>query len=466
MKKTRFLLLISILLLLALTFVSCDQLTALLQPTDGLSAYEIAVKNGFDGTEEEWLLSLKGTDGKDGVDGVDGKDGIDGVDGKDGKDGQNGKDGESGVIEQPINQTVNNNDITISGDAIDVRYASGVALKSAVTIRTVFTDASSHAYGSAGAGVVYQLDNNGNAYILTNFHVVYDKNASTENKISDNITVYLYGMEFTEFAITATYIGGSMTYDIAVLKIEQSQEIKDAKNRGVLCAITTDHSLLVGEAVIAIGNPEGDGFSVTSGIINVLSEYVKLAAQDGSGEINTRVIRTDASVNGGNSGGGLFNAKGKLVGIVNAKIVKEGVENIGYAIPVDLACSVADNIIYFCDGVSNESVKKPLLGIEIERTDVTTEYNTQNGSIESIETIKVSKIDQSGLAYGALSLGDTIKSLTIGSKTLEVKHIWHVSEFLLNARPGDTLYITVDRLIFGEVTVQITIPSAKFAAQK
>ncbi|MCD8295448.1 MAG: hypothetical protein LUE27_09450 [Clostridia bacterium] len=56
----------------------------------GLSAYEIAVQHGFDGTEEEWLESLKGSDGKDGADGQDGKDGADGQDGADGKDGKDG----------------------------------------------------------------------------------------------------------------------------------------------------------------------------------------------------------------------------------------------------------------------------------------------------------------------------------------------------------------------------------------
>ncbi len=465
MKKTRILALISILLLFVFAFASCEQLLVI--PDDGLSAYDIAVKNGFVGTEEEWLASLKGADGKNGADGKDGTNGTDGKDGANGKDGVDGKDGESVIIEQPVNQTINNNEITISGEAIDVKYASSVALKSAVTIASVFTDATTlEPFGAAGAGVIYSVDSNGDAFIITNHHVVYDYHCNTTNKISDNIKIFIYGMVYSDFAISATYVGGSMTYDIAVLKVEGSQILKNAFNRGVICPATLDTSLSVGETVVAVGNPEGEGFSVTSGIVNVLSEYIELDAPDGSGEITVRVLRTDAPVNGGNSGGGLFDAKGRLVGIVNAKIIKSEVDNIGYAIPISLAKSLADNIICFCDGQTNESVKRPFIGVTIDISDITTSYNQTSGDIDIVETVIIDTVDSTGLAYGKLYKNDIIKSVTINGVTTEIARYYQVSETLLNARVGDTVQFVIKRALVGEKTISITFSESDFVAQK
>ena len=76
---------------------------------------------------------------------------------------------------------------------------------------------------SGGSGVIYQLDKvTGSAYIITNYHVVYDAYCNTANKISGDISVYLYGKEATKYAIPATYVGGSMNYDLAVLKKSSS----------------------------------------------------------------------------------------------------------------------------------------------------------------------------------------------------------------------------------------------------
>ena len=104
----------------------------------------------------------------------------------------------------------------------------------------------------------------------------------------------------------------------------------------------------VGESAIAIGNPEGNGFSTSLGIVSVDSEYIEMTGADGVTNVEFRVMRIDTAVNGGNSGGGLFNSKGELIGIVNAKIQSTTVENIAYAIPSNLAAAVADNIIYHC----------------------------------------------------------------------------------------------------------------------
>ncbi|MBQ7412181.1 MAG: serine protease [Clostridia bacterium] len=462
MKKSRALILISVLMLLVFAFCACEMVVPV--PDDGLSAYDIAVKHGFVGTEEEWLASLRGTDGKDGRDGVDGTNGIDG------KDGLDGKDGESGIIEQPVNQTITNNEITINGEATDVRYASGVALKSAVCISCAFTDkVTLSSYGSAGAGVIYELEDDGSAFIITNHHVVYDADCNTSNKISNKISVFIYGMEYADFAIPATYVGGSMTYDIAVLRIEKSDILKSAKARGVACPVSIDAKASVGEAVIAVGNPEGEGFSVTSGIINVLSEEIEMDLPDGSGAIDMRVMRTDTAVNGGNSGGGLFDASGKLLGIVNAKLVKEEVDNIGYAIPISLAQAIAENIIDFCFETDCETVMRPLLGIEVYMSDVYTEYNTETGELDIIEENKVNSVSATGIANGKLVAGDIIKSITVGSKTTNITRQFQFIEALMYAREGDIITVVVDRpgiLTTTEKTLQITVTDSCFNAEK
>lgn len=466
MKRTRFLaLLLALLMLLATTLTSCEQLTAIIAPDNGLSAYEIAVKNGYVGTEQEWLESLKGADGANGVDGKDGKDGKDGVDGT---DGANGKDGEPSVIEQTINQDITQNDITISGEAIDVRHASAIAIRSVVSIITAFSNGT-EAYYAAGSGVIYRLEDDGSAFIVTNHHVVYDKNCNTSNKISDDISVFLYGMEFSDYAIEATYVGGSMSYDIAVLRVEQSSVLLDAKNRGVLVPATIDTGLTLGESVIAVGNPEGEGISVTCGIVNVISEEIELSSPDGNGTISLRVLRTDAAVNGGNSGGGLFDANGRLVGIVNAKLVKEEVDNIGYAIPISLASALAENIINFCYNTTTETVMRPLLGIEIAVDGVTTELDTATGEIHIIEKNIVYSVSSSGLAYGKLYKNDVIKSITIDGKTTNIVRQHDLLDALLLGRAGSTVTLVVDRPSgsgFTEKEITITLTSTCFTSEK
>ena len=202
---------------------------------------------------------------------------------------------------------------------------------------------------SAGSGVIYKLDKeNGDAYIITNYHVVFNGNSTTG--ISDRIYVYLYGMEMMNsdgntYAIPAAYVGGSMNYDIAVLKITGSEILKNSNAVEATVANSDEVSIL--DTAIAIGNPGAAGLSATSGCINVDSEEITVGFDTASGTVSVtlRVMRTDAAVNSGNSGGGLFNEKGELIGIVNAKDADDSVDNIGYAIPSNIARAIADNAI-------------------------------------------------------------------------------------------------------------------------
>ena len=394
----------------------------------GLSAYEIAVRNGFRGTEKEWLESLVG--------------------------------------DTTVNETVNN--YTVTGDGQDVAVAANTGLKSVVSVFASFTvqtsNGSWHGFGqqtttvtSAGAGIVYKTQNNA-AYIITNYHVVYSADSILQDKISADINVYLYGMEGAEYAIPASYVGGSMYYDIAVLKVTNSNLIQNAVENNTVCAVqfANSEAIYAGQRAIAIGNPAAEGISVTSGIISVDSEYITMTAVDNKTSVTYRAIRTDTAINSGNSGGGLFDADGKLIGVVNAKMNTDTAENIGYAIPSNLAKSVADNIIYYCESTTNKTVIRPILGVTTTVGAMRTEINPETGMIDKYQTIVVDSVEEGGLAYGKVKAGDTVLSVTVGGVKTEITRLHHLAESLINARVGDK--VVIELLRSGEAkSVEITI---------
>ena len=352
-----------------------------------------------------------------------------------------------------------NYNVTINGVSLDNAVA-GKALLSAVSIRCKFNvrTSSGFPYGStvteaasAGSGVIYKLDKNrGNAYIITNYHVVYDSSSITENGISDSINVYLYGQESEAYAIPAAFVGGSMQYDIAILRVSGSRIIAESNATAVAFADSDDVSVL--DQAIAVGNPEALGISATLGYINVDSEYIEMESMDGVGSIDLRVMRMDTAVNSGNSGGGLFNNKGDLIGIVNAKLASS--ENVSYAIPSNLVKYVADNIMHYCDGTKYENVFRCYLGIEVTASKMYTVYDLESGKVHKREEVSVYAITSGGLADGHLAVGDVINSITVDGIKYETNRIYSVTDPMINARVGSSVTINVKR---GAEILDITI---------
>lgn len=167
----------------------------------------------------------------------------------------------------------------------------------------------------AGSGVVWSED----GYIVTNHHVI-------EN--ADQVTVRL--ADGTSYE--AKYVGSDKETDISVIKI---------KADGLTpVALGDSDALTVGQDIIAVGNPLGQlGGTVTNGIISALDRDVTLGGQ------TMRLLQTNAAINPGNSGGGLFDAAGRLVGIVNAKSGGNNIEGLGFAIPVNTVSHVANDLI-------------------------------------------------------------------------------------------------------------------------
>lgn len=192
-------------------------------------------------------------------------------------------------------------------------YAAAVASPSVVSILV--------GGSGAGSGVVCHVDAElGVTYIITNHHVV---EGFSSVKVYKNSSATEYPAEV---------VGSDWQTDIAVVRVENADF--------VAATFGNSSQLLVGQSVAAIGNPLGVlGGTVTPGIIGALAREIEVEG------VSMTLIQHSAPVSPGNSGGGLFNLYGQLVGIVNAKSTGDGVEGLGYAIPVDLALDRAGEII-------------------------------------------------------------------------------------------------------------------------
>ena len=292
------------------------------------------------------------------------------------------------------------------------------------------------------------------AYIITNYHVVYDASSNSNNGISEDIKVYIYGSEIEENAIEATYVGGSLYYDIAVLRIEDGEILKNSSVRAV--EISDSDNVTVGDNAIAIGNAQGYGISASFGIVSVDSEYITMTAADGKTSVSFRVMRIDTAVNSGNSGGGLYDDKGNLIGIVNAKIVEDGVENIGYAIPSNVAGYIAENIIDYCYDKDTQRVQRALLGLKVSTSNSKAVYDSQTGRFEIKETVSVYEVNDNSLSDGVLKVGDVLQSVVLREEITEITRQHHVIDMMLDVRVGDI--VTFNILRDGEEkSVSITI---------
>jgi len=440
---------------------------------NGASAYEIAVKNGFVGTEAEWLESLKGTDGTNG---------LNGTDGADGKVVISAEDFYNTAVENGFNGTFLDfmKEYLKTDVVTDDTYAVSKAIRSAVIIRSNFSatvrqynfntgrwETIPKDYTAGGAGVIYKMDGNGNAYIITNFHVVYDADSEQKDHISENIEVYLYGGTYAEGKISATFVGGSAYQDIAVLRVTESEVLK---NSDAVAVEVSDEVVSVGQTALAIGYPAGEGMSVTKGIVSVDSEQIEVAV-DGTNYYPLRVMRVDTAINSGNSGGGLFDSEGRLIGIVNAKYNSTKIENIGYAIPKEVAIGAAENIIKNCVDASKRAVYKCLIGVTVTVNESKAVYDEATGKTVIKETIKVAAVSEGGAAEGLLQEGDILLSAEMNGKTVILDRTFVLSDFLFHAVSGDTVKIYFDRggetmsteitFIDEDVTEYFTAGSAK-----
>lgn len=196
-----------------------------------------------------------------------------------------------------------------------------------------------------GSGVIYKTSEN-DAFVVTNHHVIED---------ADNLEVVLP----SEVKLEAELLGSDLFMDLAVLKVA-AEDIEQ------VIEIGTSEDINVGEPVLAIGNPLGHMFagSVTQGIISSKQRSIPQDFnQDGRADWQAELIQTDAAINPGNSGGALINIKGELIGINSMKISQMVAEGIGFAIPIDVALPVIEEL------EKAGEVSRPHLGVELYSLD-------------------------------------------------------------------------------------------------
>lgn len=294
----------------------------------------------------------------------------------------------------------------------DYSIAINKALDSVVEIRSTIQQQSffgmSEGY-SLGSGVIVSND----GYIVTNNHVIENAKA---------VSVTLYNSE----KFDATLVGTDPRSDLAVLKIEA--------NDLPFVAIADSAALVLGQECVVIGNPLGEGISCSNGIISALEKEIVINNYPMS------VIQTNAAVNEGNSGGGLFNMNGDLIGVINAKSSSQSftsatVEGMGYAIPANTVKKIITDLVDY-----GYVKARATLGVQV----YTEQTYDSNGVVGLIVTnvVKDSAADKAGMMqYDIISYvdGQEVTSYAALSKILDKHEV------------GDVVDVTVYRG-YGAVT--------------
>ncbi|MCQ4794063.1 S1C family serine protease [Anaerofustis stercorihominis] len=263
-------------------------------------------------------------------------------------------------------------------------------------------DSGSSTSKSAGSGVIVTTD----GYIVTNNHVVDG---------ADKITV----KTADEKSYTAKLVGVDSETDIAVIKIE-AKGLKSA-------TFGKSSTLEVGDEIVAIGNPLGElSGTVTNGIVSALSREVTIENE------TMNLIQTNASINAGNSGGGLFDKNGLLVGVVNAKAAGNNVEGIGFAIPIDTAKNVIEQIIDY--GYVKGRVTSGLTLIDILDENTARQYSVNELGVYIYSVAEGSNAEKAGLKSGYI-----VKSVN-GTKVESASDFKAVIKKL---KVGDKIKVTV-----------------------
>lgn len=269
----------------------------------------------------------------------------------------------------------------------------------------------------AGSGVIISED----GYIITNQHVIDGATRITVATRDGN-------------SYEATLVGANEDADVAVVKIDAT---------GLTPAVLGDSDQLVaGDTAIVIGNPLGTlGGTVTYGIISATDR--ELVVNGSSKDL----IQTDASISPGNSGGGLFNGSGELVGLVEAKSSYQEAEGLGFAIPINHAMTIAQNLIEN-EGTSVEQAKLGITALTVENDAMAQQYGLNDGAGVYVYQVETgSAADSAGL-----QVGDKINTID----GTEITSSSQVSEIISSHVPGDQITINVSRGgISGDIQVTL-----------
>ena len=312
------------------------------------------------------------------------------------------------TIEKPNSQKGEGDRVTSAGQPYNsITEVYHAVADSVVEITTEIVQTSMWGqYVSSGAGSGVIIEKSG--LIVTNYHVIEGANTVTV-RLAD-------GDEYS-----ASLIGYDKAGDLAVIKI-------DAGDKGLTVAsLGCSADLEVGEDVVALGNPLGSlGGTLTTGIISAKDRTINVGGED------MVLLQTNAAINPGNSGGGLFNMAGQLVGIVNAKISQEGIEGLGFAIPIDIAHVTIEDLITY--GYVRGVVDSGLTVIEVTNQNIYQAYKKYG-----INTTGVIIIES--LHSSELKCGDKVTRIN-GAKVSSADDMQIIFK---SCKVGDVVTVTIER---------------------
>ena len=296
-----------------------------------------------------------------------------------------------------------------------------VCAATTVAARTLPSIVTVNAQGAGGAGTGSGEVIRSEGYVLTNNHVI--------SIAADGGTVsVLFDDGETK---PATIIGRDPATDLAVLKIDNTQHVAPI-------SLGSSSAVRVGQPVVALGAPLGLSSTVTTGIVSALDRNVQVPADNGQTALLVGAVQTDASINPGNSGGALVNCRGQLIGVNSAGATvpnsagqsSAGSVGLNFAIPVDLALLVADEII------KTGAATHAYLGLQA----VPLPPNVARGGLEN--GLYVTSVSTGGPAAAAgLQPSDVITEIDGRRATTTLQ----LSALELGRRPGDQVTFTYDR---------------------
>lgn len=276
----------------------------------------------------------------------------------------------------------------------------------------------------AGSGVIFSEDDS-NIYIITNNHVISDA-----NKVFISID--------DEKLVQASYVGSDANADLAVISVKK-ENLREVDISSYKVATFGDSSKLdVGEIVVAIGNSAGEGKTATLGIISAKNKEIVIENR------KLNVLQTDAAINPGNSGGALVNGNAEVIGINTAKLKSDGIEGMGYSIPISEAKLIVDKIMKG----SNEKV--PYLGIQMITitNEVQMIYQIPVKGVIIADVIKNSPAEKAGVQKGDIIIGVNDKKVQTSDD---------ISEFIKSSNIGDEIKVYIYKSNGNQIELNITL---------
>ena len=237
---------------------------------------------------------------------------------------------------------------------------------------------------SCGSGIIVGQDND-YLYVATNNHVVEGANSLTVTLANDD-------------TVSAEIKGTDPSTDLAVVKVALSSIKDDTMSAIKVATLGSSDALKVGESCIAIGNALGYGQSVTTGVISALNREVSVSDSSSSTNYTAELIQTDAAINPGNSGGALLNTAGEVIGINSVKYSDTSVEGIGYAIPMDTAKPIIEELITKEKVDESNSAYLGIAGVDVT-SDVAKTYNMPTG-VYVAQVTEGSAAEKAGIQKG------------------------------------------------------------------